>query len=169
MGPERVRSVPGQHGMGLDLSVFLRGFTVTTLSPSLLPPPHCRKGASARAEACKSGRWILASQRSGLSRHSLCSLSSSSCLRSGRPASDTGASRLLPVPSFRPLCSPPPQRTGTRCQPGVHAHPTPTPGTLTSAQRLSDHLSSRGGGGSFICWTWGVTHSRSSVNATRHR
>lgn len=135
--------------MGSVLSVSMSGLTVTALSLSSPPPPHCRKGASARAKACKSGRWILASQRSGLSRHCLCSLSISSCLRSGCPASDTGASRLLlPVPSFRPLGSPPPQCTGTHHH-HHHPHPTPTPGILRSPShqlRILVTTSALGGG-----------------------
>lgn len=158
MGSERVRSIPGQHSMGLVFSVSLSGFTVTALSPSPPPPPRCRKGASARAEACKSGRRILASQRSGLSRHSLCSLSDSSCLRSGRPIPHRSlpppscpllqASLLYPLPNAQG-----PTATGRAC---VLISPPPQVSSdirkwepLTSAQNLSDHLSS--GRGSIFC------------------
>lgn len=144
VGSERVRSIPGQHSMGLVFSVSLSGFTVTALSPSPPPPPHCRKGASARAEACKSGRWILASQRSGLSRHSLCSLSDSSCLRSGASGCPIThrSLRLLPVPSCRPPCSTPsPMHRDPPPQGGPACSSHPTPGILRYSEMGAPHIS----------------------------
>ncbi|XP_036027323.1 translation initiation factor IF-2-like [Onychomys torridus] len=113
-----------------------------------LRPPRCGgEGASARAQACKSGRWILASQRSGLSRRSRRgSLSGSSCRlhQTQEPPAPSCPSRRIPC-SPRPVhgTAAPPPRTAPRTAPARPCAPQP-------AQNPSDLPRAWGTGISYV-------------------